>query len=376
MKRQLMRFKSAFIRDGEMWCVPRTINTLFKVNLTDWSVRSVYAFGREEEFYIDYIFCHHDYVWCIAATGARVIGYHIPTGKAEFFQMEINERRNVEVVLYNDTILIIPEWLPNEIISFNIENKYFYIYNGWQKECSKRKIEGRIMPGCLEKDMLSMAMWDECKILHFDLAKKAMKVTSLPGEGGLRRVLQINHVFYAISNVERGLFRWDEKKDEIKKIYCPYMKNGNYISACGTKLLEGIFLIDSDIIDFFDMKTEVIYQCNSFPDNLEKDNRVGTLFFNGLQYEKRYFLAPLGADMLLEFNMENRQWKGHTLKIPDSIFYEEYIKKRIATCFMIQEEDCFLENFVNCLGDIDERQNKNIKKIGYRIYTDIMLKNI
>lgn len=372
MKRQLMRFKSAFIRDGEMWCVPRTINTLFKANLTDWSVRSVYAFGQEEEFYIDYIFCHHDYVWCIAATGARVIGYHIPTGKAELFQMEINERRNVEVVLYNDTIFIIPEWLPNEIVRFSIKEKCFCIDNGWQKVCAREKLKGRIMPGCLEKNMISMAMWDTCKVLHFDLVRKTLKVTSLSEKGGLRRILQINHIFYAISNTEKKLFQWDEKTGKIKTIYCPYMKRGNYISACGTELLGGIFLTDGDTIDFFDIKEEAIYQCNSFPEGLEKDNREATLFFNGLQYEEKYFLVPLGANMLLEFNMESRQWKGHSLEIPDNIFLEDYIKNRLDKCLLIQEENCSLEEFVNCIRDIDDKKcTNNMRKNGYRIYEDI-----
>ncbi len=59
MNQHLVHCKSAFIKDGKLWCVPLTANWLLKINLNNWIAEKVCNLELDEQFWIEHI-CQHE----------------------------------------------------------------------------------------------------------------------------------------------------------------------------------------------------------------------------------------------------------------------------------------------------------------------------
>lgn len=372
MNQRLMRFKSAFIRDGEMWCVPAVLNWLFKINLKDWSIKSVCNLELEDRFHIDYIYqCQND-VWCITAVGVRVIRYNMLTGKVEHFELTgEDQRRNRGTVLFNGRLWIAPIELPGKMISFDVIKKKFTVHDSWEKECQKWSLSGKAVSFCQVENTIYMTLKDECKVIQFDLEKEGLKIKSLPGKYGLRCIFTVYNNVYATSSVKRKLFQWNKNGEIIRKIRCPYRQNKPY--ARGMEFGNKILLMDDETVDVFDIETEKITPYYEIDDLLE--GGYSPLFFIHMVYGTKYFLIPWRANALLEFDREEKEWTGHILRIPEELFFKEYVLKEISSQDVIMDGELLMGDLVNYVtANCNKKQeHKFCKQIGDDIYSRLSM---
>lgn len=372
-----MRFKSSFIKDREMWCVPMSINWLFKINLNDWSIENVCDLGSDDTYHIDYIYLYKNVVWCVTSTGVKVIGYHMLTGKIEHFYLPGEEyRRNRGTVLLGGKLWILPIELPGKMIAFDMEKKSFTIHESWEKECLKWKVTGRAKSFCNVKSIIYLSLPNECKIIKYDLEEEMMNVKQLPGQYGLWCIFLAQSNIFVTSSVKRMLFQWDEKTDEIKRYDCPYQMDKPY--ARGMEIKDEILLIDDKAIDILNIETGEISPYDKISIKLKAHYDSAStlpLFYDFVKYHTKYFLMPWFADCLLEFNGERKEWTGHILKISDDLFFREYVVKRMNANNLNDEGVLFVKGFIKyvlTVCNMEGKQELN-KRIGYEIYKNILM---
>lgn len=370
MDQGLMRFKSAFIKDGEMWCVPTVLNWLFRINLKDWSVKSVCDLELGEGIRIDYIYPYQDSVWCITAEGVNVVAYNSLTDKIEHYRMAGEEqRRNRGTVLFRERLWIPPIELPGKMISFDLIKKKFTVHDNWKKECQRWQVSGRAVSFCHVENTIYMTLRDECKVIQFNMETEGMEVKALPGQCGLWGIFAVQNNIYVTSFLKRELFQWNKNTGNIQKFYCPYRQDKPY--ARGLGFGNKILLMDDETVDIFDIKTEKITSCHEV-ENLLKGRCCtffGPLFFIHMAYGRRYFLIPWNANALLEFDGEKQKWTSHMLRIPEKLFFKEYVVKKISVG-MVWEGELLIEDLINyVIDDHSKRQEQKLnKQIGGDIY--------
>lgn len=376
MRQQRMRFKSAFIKEGKLWCVPSVMNWLFTIDLEDWSVEAVCDLGLGDELQIDAVFEHEGYVWCVPDKGEMVVGYDMRTRKVEQFERSGGGfKRNRDTIFYKGRLWIIPIELPWELVSFDICEKRFAVHESWKKECIKWGMHGKIVSLCHVGGMVYMAWRDGCKIVQFNLEEERMKVQALPGEFGLFCILHVRNEVFVTSFKKRKLFRWNEKTGEIKKIDCPYLQDRRYIR--GVEFEDDILLTDGESVDSLDRKKETIAPYGKLPKELKNDykiNQLFPLFFGSLVYGTRYFLIPWMANMLLEYDGKSGEWKGHTLKIPAAVYEREYAIKKLKKDRVANEDEIPLELFIRYVEEQPDRQKPGRVQAsaGYQIYKQLV----
>ena len=140
MERRALHFKSAFIKDDEIWCVPKVVNWIVKIDINDWSVKGVCDLKLKEGFSIDYIFQQKNSIWCISETGTRIVEYHMQTEMIRHYEIESDKQRNRGAVFFNEMIWILPIGLPGNVICFDVSKKKFTYHDSWKKECLKNEI--------------------------------------------------------------------------------------------------------------------------------------------------------------------------------------------------------------------------------------------
>lgn len=374
MNHQFMRFKSAFIKDGEMWCVPISMNWLFKINLNDWSIESICNLELDDEYHIDYIYLYKNIVWCVTSTGVKVIGYDMRTGKIEHYEMKSGEEGNRGTILYDKELWIFPIELSRQLISFDIEKKEFIVHSNWKKECLRWNIKGRSMFFCHIGNTVYIPLRDECKVIQYHLEDETIGVHNFQGQSGFRCILQIRDEFYAISFSERMLFRWNEKTEETKKIYCPYSQDRYYVKA--VEFQQKILLTDGRNVDIFDIKKGEISPYKHIPAELRNEcddqeaSRWHPLFFDILTCDGKYYLLPWRANMILEFTEGETEWKGHTLRIPEELFFKEFVQNRIQKFGVIIEDEITLYSFQRYVASVKGGYQEDMEKkqIGCEIY--------
>jgi hypothetical protein len=374
VKQRIARFKSAFIKDGEMWCVPRALNQIFKISLDDWSIERVCDLKLEDRFQINYICQYGDSVWCISsAKGVRIVEYHVLTGEIEHFGLEISEQENIGAISYNGLIWIIPKTIPGEMIYFDIKEKKYVICDNWQDECRKNGVNGITMPFSLVDDAVYLPMRDESLIIKFDLKKCTVRKILLPGESGIHSVLGIQNEFYATSYVERKIFRWKKDKEEVSAFTCPYLQDKHYRKAVGFK--NNILLTDGETVDIFDRENNNIYPYNKVPKTLKSDYGCAALFSDILTYNTRYFLISFNANMLLEYNQKSMEWKGHIIKIPNDIYFKDYVGPRLEKYHVISDNEILLDDYIDYMDFLRDAGFENGLKnqIGKKIYQQICM---
>ena len=369
MRQQWMRFGSAFVREDEIWCVPRSVNRLFGISMKDWSVRSICDLKLTLGFRIDSVFLYQDDVWCVTATGSKVIEYNLLSREIRHFDMGRDRRINREIFLYNGKIWMIPEGLPGEVICFDIEKRKFSVYGNWEKECLKKGIRGTAKVGCLAGNILSVPLLEECKVIQYDLKEEIMRVRTLPGEAGLRCALQICGHNYALVDGVRMLFSWKEGTEEVRRYDCPYLCSTGYIM--GIEFENGILLADGERTDYFDILSGKIETYDSsFPKDLKLDCGAQVQFLGGLKYGDKFFLLPLKANMLLIYDGRSRKWQGRILKIPEDIFYEEYIGQRVENGWQIYEDELLLKDYIKYIKNVwcEGAGSRGREQVGSGIY--------
>ena len=370
MNQHLVHCKSAFIKDGELWCVPLTANWLLKINLNNWIAEKVCNLELDEKFWIEDICQYEDYVLCVTRIGVRVISYHISSGEIEHFKLaEEDERRNRGTVLFDNKLWILPIELPGKMISFDPVEKKFQIHDKWEKECLKWKITGRAVSFCQIENIVYMTLRDECKLIQFDLKKETIKIKRLPGKKGLWCVFAAEDKIYITSFAKRVLFQWDKKEGTINKIYCPYMQDMPYGRGMGFG--NKILLMDNKTIDIYDPETGKILPYHDAQKEVEDSGGSlysEKLFFKAIVYGEKYFLIPWGAEVLLEFSEKQKEWTSHKIKIPEDVF-QKYILKKMCLNHSNFEGEFLVKDFINYVKAVPSEQKQLTEnKIGYEIY--------
>lgn len=376
MKSQMLRFKSAIIRENEMWCVPRVMNWLFKISLDDWTIKSICDLGLDDELHIEYVYQYQNSIWCIASKGENIVSYNVITGEIEHFVMESNDQNKRGAVLFNEKLWIIPIKLPGEMVLFDIKKKEFMVYDQWKKECVRKKIKGKNVSFCHAENKIYLAMKDECKIVYFDLRKGIMEVKTLPEKTGLHCILKIGDEIFATSYEKRDIYRWNEKSGTEEKFCCSYKKDKKYIR--GLEFRDKVLLIDDETIDVFDINTEKIYPLENLPKGLKNDYQTisaNPLFFQSLKNDSRFFLLPWNGNMMLEFNERNNSWEGRILEIPKEFFLDEFVVKKLKKYNLISEDEIMLDDFFEYIETAQSLTNRDeIKKeIGYKIFHQLIM---
>ena len=372
MKGQLMRFRSAIIKDGEIWCVPRNLNRLFRIDLDDWFVSDVCDLELNAEYQIGDILFYQGYIYCISDRGAKIIRYSTSTGAIEHFEMDIDRRENLGIILYQGVIWIIPRILPDQLVCFDIEKNKFSIFYEWHRLCEKKGIEGKVMTFCSKDSAIYMVLQEGCEIIKFNLKESMLDKILLLKQKNFHCILGSRNEFFITSQVGRCLFRWNEITREVKEYHCEYRQEKNYIR--GLKFENGILLSDGIMTDFFDMEKDKIVPYEYFPTDLNNDYGNGSLFSDIIEYNDKYILFPWNANMLLEFDRSDKKWRGHALKIPDKLFREHTIEK-LEKCHLVYENEMFLDDFIGRIetGSDKKGKNKTINQSGYKIYNQIIV---
>lgn len=371
MKRQLMRFRSAVTKDGRIWCVPRNFNRLFKIDLDDWSVKDVCDLELNDEYQIGDILIYQDSIYCISDRGVRIVRYSMSTGAIEHFEMDIDSRENLGIMLYQGVIWIIPRRLPDKMVCFDIERKQFSIFYDWYRVCVKNGVEGKVMTFCLSESNIYMVLQEGCEIIKFDLKKSVLDKITLPGHRAFHCILKFQNKFFITTQAGKSLFRWNEVTGEVKEYHHKYLQEKNYIR--GLEFENGILLSDGITTDFFDMEKNEIISYEYFPKDLKNDFGNGSLFSDSIIYKDKYILFPWNANMLLEFDRSNQKWRGHVLKIPDNL-YRGHIIKRLQKHPLIYEDEMLLNDFINQIQTESNEKSKNVtmNQSGYSIYHQII----
>lgn len=380
MNARLMRFRTAVIKDGEMWCVPSVLNWLFRINLNDWSVEGICDLGTEGGFWMESVMQYQNDIWCVSNQGLRVAGHNILTGETEHFEMTKDDRTNLGAVEYRGTIWIIPRNMEDSMICFDVNKKRFSIHEEWEKACRRNGLEGVARSVCFVNHTIYLIIVDRGEIVRYDLEKREFKAEriKIQGKPSFQYIFRAHNAIYITSHVERKLIRWNEKTGETKEFVCPYLQDRVYINAM--EFERGILLIGKNAengrtIDFFDISVERISPYMGFSEELSRDEERGTLFYDNLAYDGRYFLIPWKSNKLFEYHRKSGEWKSHSLEVPKEIFERKYILKKLEKHLPFVESEMPLENFFNYLrfggwdGMQETRQRKNV---GGNIYSALI----
>lgn len=354
-----------------MWCVPSVLNWIFKINLDDWSIKSVCDLKLEAEFYIEYIFQDGNSVWCVSALGTKIVEYNMETGTIKLYELGKGKQRNRGAVFFNKKIWIFPIELPGNILYFDTDRRKFSSHDKWKRECELEKLKGKTVAFFYDEEIVYMTLKDEGKIISFNLRDGELKIKKFPGESGLHGILKIENNLYVTSFEERILFRWNTETDKIEKYNCQCPSIEHYVRA--VKFKNKILLTDGKTVDCFEIDTKRIYPYNKVPEELKNDYEevpLLPLFFEVLRYDNKWLLIPWHANMLLEYTDGDEKWKGHILEIPEKLYYEEYVVKKLKKDFIIGENEIKISTFIHYIETLQDIKGKDGKQglLGHQIY--------
>ena len=378
MNARLMRFRSAVIRDGGIWCVPLALNWLFKIDLQDWSVKGICSLGTKDDSWMEFLVQYQDTIWCIADHGVRIAGYHVLTGETSYFKTTDKKRRNLGVFEYGGMLWLFPRDVEEPVLCFDPEKKVFSVHREWTKECRRNRVRGRAKSFCLAGAAVYFVPEGRSELLKYDLREKRLNVRKIPGRLSFQYLFRAHNAFYLTSHVERKLFRWDEAAGELKEFPCSYSREGIYLNA--VEFENGILLFnreseDKTTVDFFDVSQEKISPYQGFGEKLSGDDEKGTLFFYGFLYDGGYVLAPWRSNKLFVYSRERCGWESRSLEIPKDIFDREYVWKQLEQYRRTDESKMILEDFLDYEdpqeGALPEGAGKQAS-VGSEIYKSLM----
>lgn len=355
MSARLMRFRTAVIREGAMWCVPLGFNWLFKVYLDDWMVEAVCNWEYEDRDWMEFLLQNENSIWGVANQGVRVAKYHISTGESEGFEMAASDRKNLGAIEYREMIWIIPRNLGDSMICFDMNEKVFMVHEEWEQECRKNGMTKMAKSFCFVGHVIYLIMPDRCEVLKYDLESRKLEVERVETQGmpSFQCIFRAQGIFYITSHVERKLIRWNEETGEVKEFSCPCSAEGLYLN--GVEYGDGILLLavkgETDrMIDFFETDTEMISPYDNFGEKIPCDNGKGALFVRMLTYGDSCLLIPWRANMLLEYRRTSGEWRSHSLEMPKDFFGREYIRKMVHRDCMIGEGMITLKDFLQYIN--------------------------
>ncbi len=323
---QLMQFKSAFIKDNEIWCVPKLTNHIFRIDLSDWSVKNECRLKFNNNVGTAYVFHQNNVIWCIAI-GSGVAEYNILSKEIRYYGLQETQTEGVEVVFYKDIIWFFQKEISSAILYFDTRTKSYSFCDTLRTECKKRRLQGIKKKICIFENEIYIPINNKKEIIVFNLENYSVDIKKCPTQILPQSILKIHDFLYITDCKDKKMIRWNEKAEEASVFCCPYSNDSAYVQSIG---LNGeILLISENSADIFNQDTETFLPYDKFPRKLQNTHGGRRLFSNTVEYENKLYLFPWMANMLLVYDKFNQKWEGHIIKIPEKIFFDVYVKNEL-----------------------------------------------
>lgn len=365
MRDRLTAIKSAVVVGDSLYCVPGSLNNLYKICLSDWSIQSVcelpFAPCQADVFYED------GSIWCVPIKGVQVFQYIILTGDSRHFilktESEIsNLRENLCAVFLHGIIWIIPKYVPEKLYKFVLNEKKFDVDQSWINALKQKNVSGRFRTFCVDHTNIYIVVQCTKNIFQYNFGTSKANIHDLPVTDTLFCITKCKDIFYITTENTKKLICWNYKENNIKECSINGDDDRNYVRAIAIK--GSVLLFKGKNIDIFD--GEKIKKLRL--DYLESSNLGGSLFLTYIIYKNKFLLLPYNSNKLVVLDEEFNIINYYDLKVA---IEEVFIKKEL-----LYEKDYTLEEFLNgiknCNYDVI-KDNIGIKySIGAKVYDKIV----
>lgn len=359
MKDDKIRFKTAFIKDNYIWCVPSGYNVCVKISISDWNVELVCDFSNinGKQLYFEYIFNCNDKIYFSAKYGANVLCYNKKNGQIKYFYEKTGYRENIGTVFYKDRLWIIPRNISDELVTFDLQNKTFSEKADWCVAASHNNISnGYIMKICAEKRGFFMVLKNTKNLVYYDFDKQNTECYELDSEHAFFSLVNTVGDVFIILEDKYEIIKWNKLDFSMEKYSCPYpKKEKHYINALAVE--NYIFLMDKLSVDIFSIKDNIFIQDDTLNSTIENKAKTGSLFFNYIRYNDFFFFLPWNAENLIVLNKNLQVHLSKRLKLPKMFYFNEILKGK-----EVPENAVQLNEYLSYISSLTVTDNQNFKE--------------
>lgn len=227
------------------------------------------------------------------------------------------EERFVNAFLKGNFIYLMPKMFENPFWIFDIKKEIFIRDVQWDAICRESDFSGLIRNAEMDiKGKIIFTIDNSNMLFSYNEEKQEInKICIGSSDINLKCIIIIDKKYYITPDNKRCLFVFDTDKDNIEEIKLEINKSDSYIREIFVK--DKLFLQTEDSLDVFDVSTEK-FDCHvEMPSGFSNDILGSTLFHAGFYFDKKFYLLPYGANMLLEID-ENFDCKSKIIEIENS----------------------------------------------------------
>lgn len=352
--REINWVKSIALIGEDIFFIPGgECSTIFKINMNKWILNKELQMNYKgiNEWTICGV---SNNICCIPHKGIRCVIYKPDAKESIYFESDDDEIELVKAIYYAQKIWFIPRNLPYRMLRFSFVDYSFSEDLKWSKELERLNVNGRISRFFIDGEMIYLIIFDEWRILQYNLSGHQMKDIEIPIRAYFTDIIFSDNKFYLLVENNR------------KKLYCWNLENNNICELSGTgegcyqKLIPAgnVLLLDTGVgleilKDCKIIKTRVVY-----PDRLNRAN-----FISAVKCNSKWIVLPWERANFIEFSEDFKDYFIYKLRVSIKDFFSDCTIPLYESAFLLKDYIEGIIKFNKAYGKIQIE-----KSYGEKIY--------
>lgn len=358
MKPGLQFIKASVDVNGEPYFVPGNDTNLYKMDRLKGEPKRVCVLPFANV--ATDVVLHGNDIWCVPLEGLAAAQYNIGSGNVNCYSGNPEDgRENLCAILFDGKIFIFPRYFHHSLYMFDMEKKEFMAEQSWYKEYSKHKLDGKILTGYREDNLLYMTLQHSKRLVQYDLSARQFRVEVLGAPDNLQCVTGMGGILYITLENSKSFLMFNRAADELKAYKVSGAEGGRYVRVLG--MGDKLLLSAGTSLELWQENME---QPEKIADMECTDDR-GSLFFCYAEADDGYYLLPGNAKKMVHLDKRGKLCGAVRLYMP----MEDIIEKGV-----FYEEDFKLEEFMEVVCGLSNKEfntKKDAAPIGNEIYRKV-----
>lgn len=352
-----LKSRSYIISKDKILCVPNGYAAVFELDIRSFTIRHIC--DLDSAFKSDNViaFRHGETIFFLNLSNGAVSEFDERHGKNLCVKRTQAEGKFVNAFQKGDYIYLVPKVIEDSFLIYDIKKRIYMKNAQWNMECAQMGLSGFICNADMDnKGRIICTVRNSNIVFRYDREMQEIsKFSVCDSDICFKCILVDSNKYYITPSNRHGFMIYDTEKNDYEEIVVGNNESGNYLREI---LIEDkLFLQTKSRVDVFDTITKRLAFSMELSNGFYGENTDSTLFYAGFCLDKKYYLLPYAANMMLEIN-QNSCFTGRLIEIDDIDIIHMHLKNAEEIC----ESDVPLDSFLEFMT----ADNYNIINIDYQ----------